>query len=302
MSTKSKLPRTPVETVGYQPPTDYRLDLEIFTLTEFRRRVAPAQLRAPQRLEFHLLTYIVNGRASHMVDFELHNCQPGTMLVLRPGQVQRFSPAFCDLEGFMVLFRPEFLEPRLATDTSVEELNHPIAELSVHRILSGSEQLAVNQLLNRMAVDARHRTDANLLNTLLRHQLLVLLVRLQLIQASRAPTAAPAAGCTQRFQRFRDEVERRFHQLHQVSAYAKLIGCSQKSLQRATLELRGVTAKAFVSQRIALEAKRRLVHTNESVAEIPDTLGFDEPTNFVKFFRREVGSPPGDFRRQHAAG
>jgi AraC-like DNA-binding protein len=302
MPSKPKLPRSPVARVGYQPPTDYRLDLEIFTLAEFRRRVTPAHLRAPQRLEFHLLAYIVDGRGSHMVDFELHNCQPGTLLVLRPGQVQRFSPTFRDLEGFMVLFRPEFLEPRQATGASVNELNYPLAELSVHRILSGSEQAAVDQQLNRMAADARRRAAAGILNSLLRYQLLALLVRLQLIQASRAPTATQAAGCTQRFKRFREEVERRFHQLHQVSVYARIMGCSQKSLQRATLELRGVTAKAFVSQRLALEAKRLLVHTNESVAEIAATLGFDEPTNFVKFFRREVGKPPGDFRRQHEAG
>jgi AraC-like DNA-binding protein len=302
MSTKSKLPRTRVEKVGYQPPTDYRLDLEIFTLAEFRRRVTPAHLRAPQRLEFHLLIYIVNGHSSHMVDFELHNCQPGTLLVLRPGQVQLYSSAFRDLEGFMVLFRPEFLEPRPATGTIANDMIYQLADLSVNRILSGSEQDSVDQQLNRMAVDARRRADAGILNTLLRYQLLALLVRLQLIQASRAPAATQVTGCTQRFKRFREEVERRFHQLHQVSAYAKLIGCSQKSLQRATLELRGVTAKTFVSQRIALEAKRLLVHTNESVAEIADTLGFDEPTNFVKFFRREVDIPPGDFRRQHAVG
>ena len=60
-----------------------------------------------------------------------------------------------------------------------------------------------------------------------------------------------------------------------------------------------MTAKAFIAARIALEAKRLLVHTNYSVATIADKLGFDEPTNFSKFFRREARCTPAEFRRMH---
>jgi AraC-like DNA-binding protein len=77
-----------------------------------------------------------------------------------------------------------------------------------------------------------------------------------------------------------------------------LLGCSEKSLMRAVREAAGVSAKRYVSQRVALEAKRLLAHTSLPVATIADRLGFDEPTNFVKFFRREAGAVPGAFRRQ----
>lgn len=64
----------------------------------------------------------------------------------------------------------------------------------------------------------------------------------------------------------------------------------------------GVPAKAFLSLRIALEAKRLLAHTAESVGALAGQLGFDEPTNFVKFFRREAGCTPGEFRARATRG
>ncbi len=63
----------------------------------------------------------------------------------------------------------------------------------------------------------------------------------------------------------------------------------------------GQAAKAMLSERIALEAKRQLVHTQLSVQDIAFTLGFDEATNFVKFFKREAGITPALFRAGHRA-
>jgi AraC-like DNA-binding protein len=60
-----------------------------------------------------------------------------------------------------------------------------------------------------------------------------------------------------------------------------------------------MSAKAFLTQRIVLEARRLLVHSTAAVGTISDELGFDEPTNFVKFFRRETGVTPGVFRAEH---
>jgi AraC-like DNA-binding protein len=48
---------------------------------------------------------------------------------------------------------------------------------------------------------------------------------------------------------------------HAVAGYARLLGCSEKSLGRAVQQIAGITAKQFLSQRIALEANRLLVHT-----------------------------------------
>jgi AraC-like DNA-binding protein len=286
--------------VRYEAPANYQLDLEVFPLTEFRRRVPAEHLRAPQRVQFHMLLYVTRGTCTHMVDFESHSCGRGSLLVLAPGQVQRFDTTSTAWDGWMAIWRPEFLLGRATTTVRSElEVFHQLADLAVYRELGRSEQVAMTEGFNRIAADARLRGNAAALQSLLRHQLQALLVRLHLIQAKSEFTSAAAPVIMQRFKRFRLAVEQELHRLHRVTDYAKLIGCSQKSLQRATLEVAGVSAKAFLSQRIVLEAKRILVHTGESVSVIAEKLGFDESTNFVKFFRREAGEAPGAFRRQH---
>jgi len=55
-----------------------------------------------------------------------------------------------------------------------------------------------------------------------------------------------------------------------------------------------------VFDRVALEARRLLACTPLSVAEVGRHLGFPEPTNFGRFFHREVGRSPGQFRSEAA--
>jgi AraC-like DNA-binding protein len=292
------MPKTPrsatrIVPVRYEAPASYELDVKIFPLSEFRRRVSAEHLRAPQRVDFHMLLHVTRGTCMHMVDFESLPCRRGSLLVLGPGQIQRFDTKSIAWEGWMAIWRPEFLQGRATTTARGElEVFHQLADLAVYRELSGSEQAAMTEGLNRMAADARRRGNTAALQSLLPHQLQALLVRLHLIQAKSESTATAPAVLLQRFKRYRLAVEQKLHHLHRVADYAKLIGCSQKSLQRATLAVVGVSAKTFLSQRILLEAKRVLVHTGESVTVVAEKFGFDEATNFVKFFRRRA--PLGD--------
>jgi AraC-like DNA-binding protein len=132
----------------------------------------------------------------------------------------------------------------------------------------------------------------------MRHQLHTLLKRLSIVQGRRQALEQLLSPASQRFQRFQQLVDQRFAQWHQVADYASQLGYSEKSLVRAVSAVIGMTAKAFIAARINLEAKRLLVHTNAPVAAIAEKLGFDEATNFSKFFRREVSCTPAEFRRR----
>jgi AraC-like DNA-binding protein len=57
-----------------------------------------------------------------------------------------------------------------------------------------------------------------------------------------------------------------------------------------------MSAKAFISARINLEAKRLLAHTVLPVSVIAERLGFEEATHFSKFFKRNTGCTPTEFR------
>lgn len=287
--------------VHYAPAGGYALDLEILSTAKLRAHASAAMLGRTERLEFHLLIFVTSGRCHHMVDFETVQCVAGTLLMLRPGQVHRFDMSN-EWQGWLLLFRPEFLQSKI-TASPIEELQllRVMEDLPSHIHLNKPDASLLLETVVRMDEDSRIAAAPNVLNALLRSELQSVLIRLHLQHTRTAASDTAAPLLLERFKRFRTLVDQEFHRKHHVREYAHRLGCSEKSLTRSTLEIAGVNAKRFVTQRIVLEAKRLLSHTTLPVATIADKLGFDEATNFVKFFRRETRLAPGEFRRRETS-
>lgn len=288
-----------IQRVGYRPSGGYQLDLEVFSIEELRRRVEIDKLSEPQRIEFYQLICVSDGACVHTVDFKPVQCGPGTLLMLRPAQAQQFDTE-SNWNGWIVIFRPEFLLP-LRTDgvRSDMEMTVDLEALPNALQLTGDEAQALDTAITQMHRDTTLHASADLHN-LLRHQLYALLLRLKILHGEQEARKGASSSTLLRFKRFQLLVERNFSQWHQVAEYADVIGCSEKSLNRAVFDTVGMTAKVFIVARVNLEAKRLLAHTAMPIGVISDHVGFDEATNFVKFFKREVGCSPGEFRRQYA--
>jgi AraC-like DNA-binding protein len=298
---QSTMPRKfsrPLERIRYVPPDGYRLDLEVMSVAELRRRGSAVHFRAAQRVDFHMLLGVTSGRFAHTVDFTAHPCAERSWIVLRPGQVQCFDMA-SPWDGWLVIFRPEFLLP-LQSATALDDVMAygSLEALPDVLTLSADEHAASVDTVQRMRRDARLEAGEEERDALIRHQLYALLLRLHVAQQRQERQADLAPQRLQRFRRFRAPVDAGFAQSHHVRDYARRLGCSERSLTRAVLEIVGVTSKAFLSQRIALEAKRRLAHTTQPVALIAAETGFDEASNFVKFFKRAAGCTPEAFSKQ----
>jgi AraC-like DNA-binding protein len=99
---------------------------------------------------------------------------------------------------------------------------------------------------------------------------------------------------------FKDLLERGYKSQKQVNNYAKQILITEKRLNQATTKVLGKSPKEIIDDRIMLEAKRTLAHTTESVKEIGYNLGFEEPTNFIKYFKKHSKLTPTEFREKNA--
>jgi AraC-like DNA-binding protein len=288
--------RGAITPVRYTPAAGHGLDVELYRAAELRRRVQRVEARGIERIDFLCLLYVTAGRYSHMVDFETVDCKAGSLVAMQPGQVNRFG-SMTGWNGWALVFRAELLKSGSASSPQEDlELFRNASDLPVHLHVGGVVRRAVTASFEQMAEDSRMEAQSPVVNALLRHQVQALLIRLHLAHALTTRAARIEPALLQRFRRFRAAVERDHRRWHSVAAYAKHLGCSEKSLGRATLTVTGLGAKAFLTNRIALEARRLLVHTHAPVATISEQLGFDEATNFVKFFRREAGVTPGAFR------
>lgn len=290
-----------IEKVLYHPPDVHALDIEVLPVSELRARAGDQGIGLLHRIDFYLLLCITGGRCTHMVDFEPVECTTGAVLLMHPSQAQQFDSS-PDWTGWVAIFKPEFLAPVQGVNTTLDIwMTAHLQGLHDAMHLRDGEHRTLRLAMEQMYADSQLVTLPAILHNLLRHQLYSLLLRLQILQREEAVTqTGRSLAFLQRFNQFENLLEKRFSQWQQAKDYAAAMGCSEKSLNRAVLEATRNTAKAYICRRIILEAKRLLVHTNLPVAMIAEKVGFNEPSNFTKFFKRESKSTPAEFREQQS--
>ena len=95
---------------------------------------------------------------------------------------------------------------------------------------------------------------------------------------------------------FRERVERDFRKGLPVGQFARSLSVTEARLNTACRRVAGRSASRIVHDRIMLEAKRNLLYTGMTVAEVAHAVGFGDPAYFSRFFARFAGEPPGRFR------
>ena len=91
-------------------------------------------------------------------------------------------------------------------------------------------------------------------------------------------------------------VEEHFHKERQLAFYADRLAMTFDRLNDHVRRATGVTAGHLIRQRVLTEAKRQLVFTSQPIHEIAYDLAFSDPSHFARFFRKQTGITPQEFR------
>jgi AraC-like DNA-binding protein len=283
--------REPIPRLGFHAPDDRVPGFEVIELATLHDRMRGRDPGGLHRLDFHTLTLVTEGTGQRMVDFTTYPYGPGTLLWVRPDQVQRFDLAGAS-NGTHLLFTAAFL-PRYGR---VERLaNHWYGPVR-WQLGTGDRYAMVTTLLHQIRAEYARAPDA-VSPEILQSLLATLLLQVDRLPLDREPGDPRAGG--EIYARFRAELERSYQSTRRAEDYAGRLGYTVKTLTRACLAATGKPTKQVIDERVALEAQRLLAHTDTPVASIGHRLGFTEATNFGKFFARHVGTTPGEFRRVH---
>jgi AraC family transcriptional activator of pobA len=116
------------------------------------------------------------------------------------------------------------------------------------------------------------------------------------------PAEFPSGPEFKLLRRFRALIEGNYLKHWPVQRYARQLEVSETSLNRLCRTVCRTTAFYLIQQRLALEARRRLMLVANPVHSISAELGFKDPAYFSRFFRRHCGMSPNEFRHRHAGG
>ncbi|AKG37197.1 AraC family transcriptional regulator [Paenibacillus durus] len=285
-----------IERLKYQPVLPYPYDLEIFRVSDLKQRTPKEKMHITYRYEFYMLICVTQGECIQWVDFEPISCSTGTLLAISPGQVHNFGHDE-DWDGWIILFRSEFLIPNTSTLNELK-LAFDFGRLPNILNLNNNELRRGIVSIERMIEDSLIEEAEEDVHMLLRYQLYAFVTWLNILHKHKQKHDIIHSQTSLRFTSFQKLVEKYFAKLSHVSEYAIRLDCTEKTLTRATMAAVGISAKAFISARINLEAKRLLVHTDYSISDIAEKLNFKEATHFSKFFKRETGCTPAEFRQQ----
>jgi AraC family transcriptional activator of pobA len=162
----------------------------------------------------------------------------------------------------------------LADPTAVKRLSALCAELHEERFLAREGyRLAMRGLLALIAIGVAR------------------------LAASRARTGsvtlAPADATVEALRKL---VEENFRKERHLDFYAEKLAMTADRLNDHVKRATGVTAGHLIRQRVLTEAKRQLVFTNQPIHEIAYDLAFSDPSHFARFFRKQTGTTPHEFR------
>lgn len=273
------------------------LGVEIISLGQLRQKVPQKILAQPERVDFFMLVYVTSGEGRHWVDFVETSLCKGSLLIVRPGQVQRWQ-VDGRYSATIVLIDPMAL-PYWGEISSVREGGLlTLLDWQTVSQLPASLSSDISTSLIRLESDIHSFDGSELESSLIRHESLVLMLRIARWQRSLNRNSNISGRQLATYRLFIHELEKTFRKEHSLSFYAKRLGYSQSTISRACSAAEGRTAKIVIDRRITLEAKRSLIHTGLSVSEIGYDLGFSETTNFVKFFKRNTGTTPYQFRHR----
>ncbi len=266
------------------------------TLESLFQRDKKDYLFAPQRVHFYHLLLFTHGKGSHIIDFTKYDYDDETLLLISKGQVQQFQ-VNPENKGFIIIFTSEFLYENATPLNLAHSLHIFEHALFAPRIQLSAEQKRLFHMLAGILQHEYQKPIDELSAEILRHLLRVTLLHIERIQETSA-LSQRIAPHYEEFVAFRGLVERDLGKSRSVQYYARQLAVSPKKLNDLTRQVLNKSAKTFIEEQVILESQRLLAQGEMPIKEIAFRLGFTDPTNLVKFFKKHTGRSPVSFRNQ----
>ncbi|GAA4317726.1 AraC family transcriptional regulator [Mucilaginibacter gynuensis] len=238
----------------------------------------------------HLFILQEQGTTHIEIDFQIHHIEASSIIYINPSQIHRLI-AFENATTSSWIITNENLHP--------EYINILDSLTPVNALTLTAETLSIISETASLCIKLAERKHEKLFDAILKEScntLVALVISQYLAQAKTTDSFSRFEVITKAFKL---ALEHHFTTVKSPTAYAKQLNISTPYLNECVKNTTGHSVSYQIQQRVVLEAKRLLFHSNRSVKEIAVELGYDDYSYFTRLFVKTTGMTPLSFRSKN---
>ena len=265
--------------------------IDVVMLKDIKKYLSDAPLHF---LTYYDVTIITEGEGLFKIDNAVHTVKATDVLFTLPHQFREWD-AKNIIDGYALIFEGEFLlsffnDQHFLEHISCFNLNRTTNILS----LSEYEFQQIKSLIQEIQFEIKEysQKDKHVLRALL-YQILMQLDRLFIKQNG----VTKNADRNRHVEKFLSLVNANCQKFHSVQHYANELCITPNYLNELVKKEMKNTAKQFIQSRLISESKKLLLYSHLSITEISEHFSFENPSYFIRFFHKNTGFTPFQFRK-----
>lgn len=247
------------------------------------------EVERPHRDNGHLFIFQEAGKTNIEIDFQTYAIAPSTIIYIHPDQVHR-----------VITFENAMVTSWIITNENLSQENVDLltALRPVGPLLLESETRTLLSNMAALCIKFAERKQEKLFSSILKEScntLVTLVASQYLAEAKNANLQSRSKEITKSFNSL---LEENFKLIKSPTQYADTLNISTPYLNQCIKITTGHPISYHIQERVILEAKRLLYHSNKSIKEIAAELGYDDFSYFSRLFLKVAGCTPLSFRNK----
>lgn len=250
----------------------------------------------PHRHVFYVSLLVTKGSGIHEIDFQTYEIRPGNLFLIFPGQVHWWENS-ADADGYVIFHNRDFYNLYFSHERLHQfpffgsTRSYPLISLEPDDMKKVENLFKVILNEYRQGGLMKFQKISSLLDVLY-----IDLSRLYLPADQLKPHNQTQLSHTRRLELL---IESHFREVKSPARYAEMMYMSERNLNRTTKLILDKTVSDLITEKVILEAKRMLIHTKLTVAQISFDLGYDDNSYFIRLFRKKTGQTPLKFQEEY---
>ncbi|OFY48274.1 MAG: hypothetical protein A2W85_13955 [Bacteroidetes bacterium GWF2_41_31] len=257
-----------------------------FKVSRFKEQIK--KTKPHKHDEYYELIFLSQGEGFHCIESEKYMVSSPDFYFLKPGQLHYWQ--FTSIpKGFVILFNDN--EFNAVNENVLIDLIRKLTDTTRLKIQPDKFPIhLLEEIFNEFQLNTQYSKE-------IIHGLLKALFGklLQIKEDNPQIKSSPQSV----YEKFVQLLVKECPRLHKVNEFADLLNITPQNLNTICRKQTSKSASEIITNQLLLEAKRYILHTDNTINEIADILSFTDASNFVKFFKKHENITPIQFRDKH---